>query len=44
VTGGTVNEYVLPLPGVASGLYLARLEYEASGGKTIKTLTLAVEK
>ena len=29
---------------VASGLYLARLDYEASGGKTIKTLTLAVEK
>gem|GEM_PF-1494067 len=44
VTSGTVNEYSLPLPGVASGLYLARLQYDAPGGATIKTLTLAVEK
>jgi hypothetical protein len=44
VTAGVVNEYVLRLPPVVTGLYLARLEYEPTGGKTTKTLTLAVEK
>jgi len=44
VTAQVVNEYELPLPGVASGLYLARLEYETTGGMDIRTLTLAVEK
>jgi hypothetical protein len=44
VTAGSVNEYLLPLPGVASGLYLARLEYDAGSGIEIRTLTLAVEK
>jgi hypothetical protein len=29
---------------VASGLYLAKLEYDAEGGTQIRTLTLAVEK
>jgi len=44
VTAGAVNEFLLPLPGVASGLYLARLEYDAGDGVAIRTLTLAVEK
>ncbi len=44
VTAQVVNEYELPLPGVASGLYLARLEYETTSGMDIRTLTLAVEK
>jgi len=39
-----INEIVIPLPGVASGLYLARLQYEGPGGPEIRTLTLAVEK
>ncbi len=44
VNTGSVNEFSLPLPGVASGLYLARLEYDAGSGIEIRTLTLAVEK
>ena len=44
VTADSVNEFLLPLPGIASGLYLARLEYDAGSGVEIRTLTLAVEK
>ena len=44
VIAEAVNEHLLPLPGIASGLYLVRLEYEASDGIQIRTLTLAVEK
>ena len=44
VTADAVNEFKLPLPGIASGLYLARVQYEAAGGMEIRTLTLAVEK
>ncbi|MDX2474708.1 MAG: VCBS repeat-containing protein, partial [Candidatus Krumholzibacteria bacterium] len=44
VTAGAVNEIVMPLPGIASGLYLARLEFEGTGGLTVRTMTLAVEK
>jgi hypothetical protein len=44
VNEGSLNEYRVSLPGVASGLYLARLEYDAAGGFQIRTLTLAVEK
>jgi M6 family metalloprotease-like protein len=44
VTAGTVNEFRLPLPGIASGLYLVRLEFDASNGVEMRTLTLAVEK
>jgi hypothetical protein len=44
VTEGSLNEYRVSLPGVASGLYLARLEYDAAGGFQSRTLTLAVEK
>ncbi len=44
VDAGTVNEYRMPLPGIASGLYLARLEYDNGNGIEMRTLTLAVEK
>ena len=44
VTADSVNEFLLPLPGIASGLYLAHLEYDAGSGVEIRTLTLAVEK
>ncbi|MEN8006435.1 MAG: immune inhibitor A domain-containing protein [Candidatus Krumholzibacteriota bacterium] len=44
VTPGSINEFMLPIPGIASGLYLARLEYDAGSGVEIRTLTLAVEK
>ncbi len=44
VTAGTVNEVVMSLPNLVSGLYLARLEYEGPSGRTIRTMTLAVEK
>jgi hypothetical protein len=44
VTTQAMNEYSLPLPGVASGLYLVRLEYDTGSGMEIRTLTLAVEK
>ncbi len=39
-----INEYYLPLPGIASGLYLARLRFDGPNGPEIRTLTLAVEK
>jgi len=44
VTQDSINEFLLPIPGLASGLYLARLEYDAVSGIEIRTLTLAVEK
>ncbi|MCK9994806.1 MAG: immune inhibitor A [Candidatus Krumholzibacteria bacterium] len=44
VDAGAVNEYRLPLPGIASGLYLARLEFDTGSGFETRTLTLAVEK
>lgn len=44
VAAGTINEHLLPLSGIASGLYLVRLEYDAGNGIEIRTLTLAVEK
>ena len=44
VTEGTVNEFRLPLPGIASGLYLVRLEFDGGNGIEMRTLTLAVEK
>jgi len=44
VTAQAVNEIVMSLPDVASGLYLARLEFEGTGGREIRTLTLAVER
>jgi hypothetical protein len=39
-----INEHFLPLPGVASGMYLARLQFTGPGGPETRTLTLAVEK
>lgn len=39
-----VNEIVMSLPKLVSGMYLARLEYEGTEGPAIRTLTLAVEK
>jgi hypothetical protein len=44
VTAGFVNEVVLPLGNVASGLYVARIEFEGVGGREIRSLTLAVER
>ncbi len=44
VIADSVNEFHLLLPGVASGLYLVRLEYDAGSSVEIRTLTLAVEK
>ncbi len=38
------NEHSLSLPGVASGLYLVRLQYPGAGGAETRTLTLAVER
>ncbi len=44
VNAGAINEIVMVLPDIASGLYMARLEFEGTGGRTIRTMTLAVEK
>ncbi len=44
VNAGAINEYRLPLPGIASGLYLGRLEFDTGSGVEMRTLTLAVEK
>ncbi|MCB1182882.1 PIG-L family deacetylase [bacterium] len=44
VTADAVNEAVLTLPDLASGLYVARLEFVGPRGREIRTLTLAVEK
>ena len=44
VTPDAVNEHFLPLPGVASGMYLARIRFTGPGGIETRTLTLAVEK
>jgi hypothetical protein len=44
VVPDAVNEHFLALPGVASGLYLARLRYVGPEGAITLTRTLAVEK
>jgi len=44
VTPDALNEHFLPLPGIASGLYLARLRFDGPAGTETRTMTLAVEK
>ena len=41
---GTMNEMLVDLPDLASGLYVCRLEFSASGGRILRTMTLAVER
>jgi hypothetical protein len=40
---GQINEHVITLPGLASGLYVCRLIHDASGSRETTTFTLAVE-
>lgn len=44
VSAGLVNELRIPLPRIASGMYIGRLVAPTPGGHEIKTLTLAVER
>jgi M6 family metalloprotease-like protein len=44
VTAGQMNQVRLDLPGLASGMYVAVLQYDATGGRRTRTMTLAVEK
>ena len=44
VTAGVVNEFKVALPGLASGLYVCRLECDTTAGRRVRTLTLAVQK
>ncbi|MFN2370556.1 MAG: T9SS type A sorting domain-containing protein, partial [Candidatus Krumholzibacteriia bacterium] len=44
VTGGQVAEHTVALPGVASGLYVCRLQWPTGDGRTTRTMTLAVER
>ncbi len=41
---GQMNQARLDLPGIASGIYVAVLEYGGTGGRRTRTLTLAVER
>jgi hypothetical protein len=41
---GQMNQVRLELPGIASGIYVAVLEYDGTGGRRTRTLTLAVER
>ncbi|MCP4573124.1 MAG: hypothetical protein GY838_12275 [bacterium] len=44
VTVDAVNEHRLSLAGLASGLYVCTLQWDAPGGRETRTMTLAVEK
>ena len=44
VAAETVNEHIVRLPGLVSGLYVCRLRWDAEGGRRTQTMTLAVEK
>jgi len=39
-----VNEHQVDLPNLASGLYVCRLQFSSSSGRTLRTMTLAVER
>lgn len=39
-----VNEHQVDLPNLASGLYVCRLQFSSSSGRTVRTMTLAVER
>lgn len=41
---GQMNQVRLELPGIASGIYVAVLEYGGADGRRTRTLTLAVER
>ncbi|MBM4131027.1 hypothetical protein FJ250_08355, partial [bacterium] len=43
-TAGQMNQVRLDLPGIASGVYVAVLEHDGTGGRRTRTLTLAVER
>ncbi|MFH1844533.1 MAG: T9SS type A sorting domain-containing protein [bacterium] len=43
-TGNQINEYEVELPGLASGLYVCKLEYESANGIKQTISSLAVEK
>ena len=38
------NEHTLPVTGLAGGLYVCVLQWDAPGGRTTRTMTLAVER
>ncbi len=42
--GGQMNQVRLDLPGIASGMYVAVLDYMGAGGRRTRTMTLAVER
>ena len=44
VTGGSLAERTISLPGIASGLYVCRLQWPTAGGHETRTMTLAVER
>ena len=44
VQAGVANEVRIPLPQIASGMYIGRLVAPTPGGHEIQTLTLAVER
>jgi len=44
VTSGAVNEYRMALAGLAGGMYVCLLQWDAPGGRRTRTMTLAVEK
>ncbi|MFT5233400.1 MAG: M6 family metalloprotease-like protein [Candidatus Krumholzibacteriia bacterium] len=44
VIAGALNEIEMSLPSLVSGMYMARLEYDSTSGRTVRTMTLAVEK
>ncbi len=40
----TINEQAVALPQLVSGLYVCRLEFSSTAGRTMRTMTLAVER
>ena len=44
VTAGTINEQIIRLPGLVSGLYVCRLRWDDTAGRQTRTMTLAIEK
>jgi len=44
VSAGVVNEYRVSLPGIVSGMYVARIQRQTTGGMETKVMTLAVER
>jgi len=42
--GNQINEYQVELPGLVSGIYVCKLEYESANGIEQSISSLAVEK